>query len=171
MDSCKNKGFQCQEVCSQPYLLLFQYKRRLNSISGEMVLWDTSLPSSLSAGFPSKVALPFAPTTCRSVWFGKQHQLGFSTRMKNLFVPRTLLSMDQALFLVVPQLWMSIRDANLGEWIVATPATGRWCSGHSKPLTQCITGFCMYVTLSNMRETAGEIYRARYVHMQYVVIK
>ena len=57
MDICKNKRFWHQEVCStQPHPFLFQYKRSQNSNLGKVVLWDTSPPSSQSAGFQSKVA-------------------------------------------------------------------------------------------------------------------
>ena len=35
----------------------FSYKRSLNSDLGKMILWDTSLPSSWSAGFLNKVAI------------------------------------------------------------------------------------------------------------------
>ena len=35
-----------------------QYKRKLNSDLGKLVLWDTSSLSSLSAGFPNKVTIP-----------------------------------------------------------------------------------------------------------------
>ena len=59
LDSCKNKGFLNQEVCNnQPYPLPFECKRSLNSNSGKVVLWEMSPPSSQSAGFPNKVAIP-----------------------------------------------------------------------------------------------------------------
>ena len=35
----------------------FSYKINLNSDLGKMILWDTSLPSSRSAGFLNKVAI------------------------------------------------------------------------------------------------------------------
>ena len=41
----------------RPPEVTFEYKRNLNSNLGKMVLWDTSLPSSQSAGFPNKVAI------------------------------------------------------------------------------------------------------------------
>ena len=58
MDRCKNKGFQCQEICSNDeYSFPFENKRSLNSNLDKMILWDTSPSSSWSAGFPNKVTI------------------------------------------------------------------------------------------------------------------
>ena len=45
--------FSIKDAC-----FLFQYKRSLNSNSGKMVLWNSSPPSSWSAGFTNKVTVP-----------------------------------------------------------------------------------------------------------------
>ena len=47
-----------------------------------MVLWDTSPPSSWSAGFPNKVAIP-CPNTV-SQFIGEQYELGPVTDSKFL---------------------------------------------------------------------------------------
>ena len=58
-DNLKNKGFWHQEMCNnQQYSLPCKFKRILKSISGKMVLCDTSLTSSWSVGFPNKVTVP-----------------------------------------------------------------------------------------------------------------
>ena len=56
MDSCKNKGFLTSNSLQQPTHPLSPYPSL--SISGNMVVWDMSPPSSQFAGFPDKVAVP-----------------------------------------------------------------------------------------------------------------
>ena len=46
----------------------FYYKRSLNANSSKMVLWDTSPPSSRSAGFLNKVTIPCPNISSLNLW-------------------------------------------------------------------------------------------------------
>ena len=56
MDSCKNKGFWTPNSLQQPTNPLSPQPSL--SISGNMVVWDMSPPSSQFVGFPDKGAVP-----------------------------------------------------------------------------------------------------------------
>ena len=72
VDSYKNKGFSHPLqglACTKKSATTnhtpspFSIKRSLNSSSGKMFLWDTGLPSSPTAAFLNKVAIP-----CPNTW-------------------------------------------------------------------------------------------------------
>ena len=68
LNSCKNKGFWNKEVCNnQPHPLPFQYKGKLNSNFGKMVLWDTSPHPLGLLAFQIK-SLFLVPTTPLSIY-------------------------------------------------------------------------------------------------------
>lgn len=56
LDSCKNKGFRIQDVCSNQ-APPSPFSRSPPGFLGQMVLWDASPSSAPSAEFPNKVIL------------------------------------------------------------------------------------------------------------------